>query len=131
MERLNRAMRDRRKGQRGFTLIELLVVIAVLAILATIVIFNVTGVTKRGQTESCNTDIKSVQSAVDSYINDNPSTFYADFALAADTTPHTLSTAKLVPNYLHTAPTSCKSGFTAKNNAGDATASQGVNVSGS
>lgn len=83
---------QRRKGQQGFTLIELLVVIAVLAILAAIVIFNVTGVTNRGNDSACQTDLKSVQTASDAYKNDTGS--------------YPGSVATLVPAYLHSAPTS-------------------------
>lgn len=66
----NRVARRRRRGQTGFTLIELLVVIAVLAILAAIVLFNVVGVTNRGQTQACATDVKTFQTAVDAAIGD-------------------------------------------------------------
>jgi prepilin-type N-terminal cleavage/methylation domain-containing protein len=83
--------RRRRRGQQGFTLIELLVVIAVLAILAGIVIFNVQGVTKNATLGACQTDLKSVQTAVDAYQNDSG-------ALPADLNA-------MVPKYLHTAPT--------------------------
>jgi prepilin-type N-terminal cleavage/methylation domain-containing protein len=87
----NRTARRRRTGQQGFTLIELLVVIAVLAVLAGIVIFNVTGVTNRGNQAACQTDLKSVQTASDAYFNDNGS--------------YPAGVATLVPAYLHTAPT--------------------------
>ncbi len=66
----NRVARRRRKGQKGFTLIELLVVIAVLAILAAIVLFNVVGVANRGKTAACNTDLGTIQTAVDGYYSD-------------------------------------------------------------
>lgn len=66
----NRLASRRRRGQRGFTLIELLVVIAVLAVLAAIVLFNVAGVANRGKTSACSTDQKTFQTAVDSAIND-------------------------------------------------------------
>lgn len=66
----NRVARRHRRGQTGFTLIELLVVIAVLAILAAIVLFNVVGVTNRGQTQACATDVKTFQTAVDAAIGD-------------------------------------------------------------
>jgi prepilin-type N-terminal cleavage/methylation domain-containing protein len=89
-----RVSRRRRRGQEGFTLIELLVVIAVLAVLAGIVIFNVTGVTNRGSLAACQTDLKSVQTASDSFYNDQTPTH----AYPADV-------AALVPAYLHTAPT--------------------------
>ena len=88
---VNNVWRRRRGGQRGFTLIELLVVIAVLAILAGIVIFNVLGVTNRGSSSACSTDLKSVQTASDAYRSDIGS--------------YPASLAALVPNYLHTPPT--------------------------
>lgn len=96
----NRVARRRRPGQGGFTLIELLVVIAVLAILAAIVIFNVLGVVNRGSSSACATDVKSAQTAVDAYYNDHQK-YPTDWT--ADTPP-------LVPNYLHTAPTSAETG---------------------
>ena len=99
MDMFNRVARRRRQGQRGFTLIELLVVIAVLAILAAIVIFNVTGVTNRGNSSACVTDLKSVQTASDAYHNDNGS-----YAVSGGTGPGSLIQADLVPYYLHTWP---------------------------
>ena len=95
----NRVARNRRRGQRGFTLIELLVVIAVLAILAAIVIFNVLGVTNRGSSSACLTDLKSVQTASDAYKNDTGS--YATSGGGAGT----LISTDLSPAYLHTYPT--------------------------
>ena len=95
----NRVAQRRREGQRGFTLIELLVVIAVLAILAAIVIFNVVGVANRGKTSACNTDLKSVQTAVDAYNNDTGS--YPTAGGAAGT----VISGDVTPAYLHTYPT--------------------------
>jgi general secretion pathway protein G len=103
-KRLNSVMRARHSGQKGFTLIELLVVIAVLAVLAGIVIFNVTGVTNRGAASACSTDTKSVQTAVDSYISDNPGS--GAYAAAGK-----VVVGVLVPTYLHTPPGACKNGF--------------------
>ena len=87
----NRVARRRHRGQTGFTLIELLVVIAVLAILAAIVIFNVVGVTNRGQSSACVTDKASVQTASDAFHN--------------DTGAYPTALSDLVPSYLHTTPT--------------------------
>jgi general secretion pathway protein G len=107
------ARRRRRRGQGGFTLIELLVVIAVLAILAAIVIFNVVGVTNRGSTSACSTDVKSVQTATDAYYNDphgTPPVKNLYPVTGGDTgTPGataTVNIGELVPAYLHTTPTS-------------------------
>jgi general secretion pathway protein G len=88
---LNQAKRRRHSGQTGFTLIELLVVIAVLAILAAIVVFNVTGVTDKGKTSACQTDLHTVQTAGDAYFNQVGS--------------YAATMGALVPLYLHTAPT--------------------------
>jgi len=95
----NRVARRRRPGQRGFTLIELLVVIAVLAILAAIVIFNVVGVTNRGSQSACQTDEKSIQTAVDAYYNDNSKTYPTAGGGAG-----TVVQGDLVTTYLHTWP---------------------------
>ena len=51
-------------SEAGFTLIELLIVIVVLGILAAIVIFSLTGVTGQSQAAACNTDAKTVETAV-------------------------------------------------------------------
>ena len=106
----NRVSRRRREGQSGFTLIELLVVIAVLAILATIVIFNVVGVTNRGSSSACQTDVKSIQTAMDAYYNDQtppswgsafPAGTVSNSGTATDPFPEFDA---LVPTYLHTNP---------------------------
>jgi prepilin-type N-terminal cleavage/methylation domain-containing protein len=94
--------RRRRRGEGGFTLIELLVVIAVLAVLAFIVIFNVSGVANRGNAAACATDVKSVQTAIDAYLNDNP-TNPGGLIAAGSPVPASVWTA-IVPGYLHTAP---------------------------
>lgn len=107
-----RVARRHRRGQKGFTLIELLVVVAVLAILAAIVLFNVTGVTNRGKSSACSTDVKSVQTAVDSYVSDNGA--YGTGTVPNNTVVTNLLSAGsisssfgLVPNYLHSATVSC------------------------
>jgi prepilin-type N-terminal cleavage/methylation domain-containing protein len=92
----NRTARRRRRGQQGFTLIELLVVIAVLAILAGIVIFNVVGVANKGSVASACTDQKSVQTAVDTALNDGKG--FAGGGMGAG------DWNILVPAYLHTGP---------------------------
>lgn len=101
----NRVARRRRRGQGGFTLIELLVVIAVLAILAAIVIFNVVGVTNRGSKSACDTDAKTIQTAVDAYINDNSGAGDLKSGDMAATDFGLLTTG----GYIHSTPTSCLS----------------------
>jgi len=90
-----RELQERRangESEDGFTLIELLIVIVVLGILAAIVIFSLTGVTGQSQVAACNTDAKSVQTAVQAYETQN-----------SGTAPTLMS--QLVGTYLHTAPT--------------------------
>jgi prepilin-type N-terminal cleavage/methylation domain-containing protein len=94
----NRTARRRRRGQQGFTLIELLVVIAVLAILAGIVIFNVVGVANKGSNASACTDQKSVQTAIDTALNDGVSPPWTSGGMT------TAEWSALVPAYIHTGP---------------------------
>ena len=63
----------------GFTLIELLIVIIVLGILAAIVIFSLTGVTGQSESAACNSDAKTVQTAVAAYTAENPGALPAGF----------------------------------------------------
>ncbi len=60
-----------RKGQQGFTLIELLVVVTILGILAAIVTLSLVGLTTHANVEACNSEYKTVQAALDSYMANN------------------------------------------------------------
>ena len=73
--------------ENGFTLIELLVVIVILGILAAIVVFSVSGITSKGTTSACQTDVKIVDTAAEAY--------YAQTGAGA-TTIGQLVTAKLI-----------------------------------
>jgi general secretion pathway protein G len=68
-----RDARARRRGEElvesGFTLIELLVVIVVLGILAATVVFALSGVTGQSAVAACNSDAKTLDVAVQAYIN--------------------------------------------------------------
>ena len=76
MFKLYRELQERRQtgesSESGFTLIELLIVIVVLGILAAIVIFSLTGVTGQSQAAACNSDAKTVDTAVAAYEAENP-----------------------------------------------------------
>lgn len=56
------------KDQKGFTLIELVVVIAIIAMLAGMfVVPNVMGTAERGRLATANTDVNTIQQAIDSF----------------------------------------------------------------
>ena len=120
----------RRQSERGFTLIELLVVIAVLAILAAIVLFNVVGVANRGKSSACNTDVSTVQTAVDGYISD-----HGTFAAGTSTATILSALTGATPPYLHTltgtgkSNTNCQNAFSIDPTNG--AASNGWTVTGS
>jgi len=100
-ERYREIQERRAAGEGGFTLIELLVVIVILGILAAIVLFSLAGVSHSSKQAACNTDAKSVESAVAAYyaaVGSYPATVNA-LTLTA-TTP----TGATVGPFLHTPP---------------------------
>src|SRR5664279_1832240 len=82
-----------RENESGFTLVELLIVIVILGVLAGIVVFSVSGITGRGTTAACKSDIKSVQVA--------SAAFYA----ASPTGTYAATLAALSPGFLQSVPT--------------------------
>lgn len=92
MQRLSRLRRD-----EGFTLIELLIVIIILGILAAIVVFSVSGITNRGTSAACSSDVTTVTTAAEAYFAQN-SSYPAAGTSAADMTA-------LTPTFLHSVPT--------------------------
>jgi len=101
IERYRKIQQERASGEReeGFTLIELLIVIVVLGILAAIVIFSLTGVTGTSAVAACNTDAKTVQTAVAAYQSANNG---AGPGAVADTGG--TGANSIVPTYLHSWP---------------------------
>lgn len=67
---MNKNLRGR-KGQQGFTLIELLVVVTILGILAGIVTLSLVGLTTNANVQACNSEYKTVQTALDAFMADN------------------------------------------------------------
>ena len=105
-ERLNRAMWDgrRKRGQRGFTLIELLVVIAVLGVLAAIVIFNVLGSRTRAAMQRAPRTRRACRPP---WMPPRTTASRSPQAPSRETTEG----PAVVPQYMHTFPTSCSGGF--------------------
>jgi len=63
----------KKRGQKGFTLIELMIVIAIIGILAAIAIPQFTQYRKRAYDASAKADLKSAYTAAQAYYNDDPS----------------------------------------------------------
>lgn len=125
MTRSPQVTRRGRRGQHGFTLIELLVVIAVLAVLATIVLFNVTGVKNKGSAAACATDVGTIQTAVDAYINDTGGSLGTPALSTGDMKATDLGIL-YSHGYLHSQTTACQTSLTLTANPGS-----GYDVTGS
>jgi type II secretory pathway pseudopilin PulG len=96
----------------------MLVTIALLATLAAIVVLNVVGLTDRGAGAACQTDIKTIETAMTAYYNDNSQNWNGNFAGSAGGTVYNNNGStndafpifdSLRPTYMHSIPYSCVS----------------------
>jgi prepilin-type N-terminal cleavage/methylation domain-containing protein len=89
-----------KRNDKGFTLVELLIVIVILGILASVTVFAVRGITDRGTTTACQSERKTLQTAVEAYYAQfGNGTGIATAAYAASaSTGNTASAAVAVPS---------------------------------
>jgi len=88
-------IRNKKQGQKGFTLIELMIVIAIIGILAAIAIPNFISYRKRSYDAAAQSDLKNLMTAQEAYYVDNST--YKDITLTGSGTESTTITLSSSP----------------------------------
>jgi general secretion pathway protein G len=89
------------RQEEGFTLIELLIVIVILGILAAIVVFSVQGITDKGKTSACKSNVAEVQTAIQAFFANNATN---SWPRAYDAAGAITAAQALVPQFLQSDP---------------------------
>ncbi len=63
--------RTLRSSESGFTLVELLVVIVIIGVLSSVVVFSVRGINNNSAQAACQSDVATVNSALEAYYAQN------------------------------------------------------------
>jgi len=95
-------MNTSKNQDKGFTLVELLIVIVILGILATVTVFAVRGITDQGQTNACQVEARTIDTAIEAHY--------------AQTQTNATVIGDLSPTYLKDVPDTAKFTFVAGNN---------------
>ena len=98
----------KKRRDEGFTLIELLIVVIILAILAAIVIFAVGNTSQSAKQSACNSDAKTVETAVEAY-KAQMGTYPATMGALTIATTDPFNTAQTVGPWLRQAPSASTS----------------------
>lgn len=93
-------MKDGKKTQKGFTLIEILIVLAVIAALIGIALPRFKGIQQEGDIAKAKGELRTIQTAIESYYMHNNNTYPATGSAALQT-----ALAAAVPNIIATLPT--------------------------
>jgi general secretion pathway protein G len=107
MEASLKRLRQRREelgDEGGFTLIELLIVIVILGILAAIVVFAVQNLTGQSATAACQSEYKTVETALESY-KAQVGSYPADFSALTQTSATSIGGGSVGPWLKDSVPT--------------------------